>query len=110
VSRQAFQKWLKREIMLKRHVVGICISLKLDIGVSLRLIELAGLHLSYYGADPIYLHLLSDRNMTVERGNDILTEQGFKKLNDGRQFELDMLDFDSQTQSQLRRRYGIEEE
>ena len=110
VSRQAFQKWLKREIMLKRHVVGICISLKLDIGVSLRLIELAGLHLSYYGADPIYLHLLSDRNMTIERGNDILTEQGFKKLNDGRQFEMDMLDFDSQTQSQLRRRYGIEEE
>lgn len=110
VSRQAFQKWLKREIMLKRHVVGICISLKLDIGVSLRLIELAGLHLSYYGADPIYLHLLSDRNMTIERGNDILTEQGFKKLNDGRHFELDMLDFDSQTQSQLRRRYGIEEE
>ena len=48
--------------------------------------------------------------MTIERGNDILTEQGFKKLNDGRQCEMDMLDFDSQTQSQLRRRYGIEEE
>ncbi|MCR4643937.1 MAG: hypothetical protein K5695_00820 [Oscillospiraceae bacterium] len=107
VSRQAFQKWLKRDMMLKRHVVGICIALKLDIGVSLKLIELAVLRLGCYGADPVYLHLLCDCNMTVERGNDILVAQHFKKLNDGRQFEFDLVDFDPMTQEELRRKYGV---
>ena len=110
VSRQAFQKWLKRDLMLKRHVVGICIALRLDMGVSLKLIELATLRLGCYGPDPIYLHLLCDRNMTVERGNDILVAQNYKKLNDGRQFEFDLLDFDPMTQEELRRKYGIADE
>ena len=96
--------------MLKRHVVGICIALRLDMGVSLKLIELAALRLGCYGPDPIYLHLLCDRNMTVERGNDILVAQNYKKLNDGRQFEFDLLDFDPMTQEELRRKYGIADE
>jgi hypothetical protein len=36
--------------------------------------------------------------------------QNYKKLNDGRQFEFDLLDFDPMTQEELRRKYGIADE
>lgn len=108
VSRQALDKWLKREVILKRHVVGICIALSLDYAVSFRLIELVPHRLGFYGTDAIFMHMLCDKEITIVRANDIMEQRGLKKLNDGRQFEQDLLDFDEETRGRLRCKYGTE--
>lgn len=108
VSRQALDKWLKREEILKRHVVGICIALHVKPIVSFRLIDLAPHHLGCFGADALYMQMICDDDMTVPIGNDVMVSHNYKKLNDGRQFEQDLVDFDEETRDKLRRQFGTE--
>ena len=120
VARNTLIKWIGREFILKRHVIGICLALHVRPIVSMRLIELAPHRLGYHGADALYLQLICDSEATVESGSLVLEQEGYKRLNAGEQrkrdgldsgkdtiYESDLIDFDLETQHKMRKVYNV---
>ena len=120
VARNTLLKWIGREFILKRHVIGICLALHVRPVVSMRLIELAPHRLGYHGADALYIQLLCDSDATVESGSLVLEQEGYKRLNAGEQkkreglnsgketiYESDLIDFDFDTQQKMRKVYNV---
>ena len=85
VSRKALNKWCVQDRMSIFHMVGICVALKLRPDVSEELVRLTGYYWRNNKQDNLLrMMLFSAVDLSVDRCNEILTQEGFPKLNEGK--------------------------
>ena len=81
VDKKVVYRLLRNNRASLRHVVGACVALKLPYSVSLRLIAASGNALADDREHHLYrAFLLSARELTIDRCDDILTQNGYRRL------------------------------
>ena len=85
VSRKALNKWCMQDRMSINHMVGICVALKLRPDIAEELVRLTGYYWRNNKLDNLlHMMLYCAAELSIERCNEILQQEGFPKLNEGR--------------------------
>ena len=85
VNRKALNKWCMQDRMSINHMVGICVALKLRPDIAEELVRLTGYYWRNNKHDNLlHMMLYCAADLSVERCNEILQQEGYPKLNEGK--------------------------
>ena len=85
VSRKALNKWCAQDRMSVHHMVGICVALKLRPDIAEELVRLTGYCWRNNRQDNLLrMMLYCASDLSVDRCNEILQQEGYPKLNEGK--------------------------
>ncbi|MBQ4448497.1 MAG: helix-turn-helix domain-containing protein [Clostridia bacterium] len=80
ISRSAMQKWCKGKVTLT-HIIALCIALDVRADIGEELVRIAGLAFRDIAEDRLFHAMLFEtKDLSVERANDIMTQNGFARL------------------------------